>query len=352
MANNKGKFIVIEGTDGSGKATQTKILEERLIQAGYEVRIADFPQYGKKSAGLVEEYLNEKYGTSEDVGPYRASIFYACDRYDASFKIKNWLAKGYIVIANRYVASNMAHQGGKIFGDLEKKAFFDWVNDLEYNLFEIPKPDINIILHVETDIAQKMIEKKEKRNYIENGEKDMHEKDFGHLREAEKIYLLLATSLPDFTLIKCTENNKILDKITIHKKIWEKIELEIIAKENNSKLLVKKIHAHAVLPTWNHNNNAVLNLFSLDHETLVPGKTNLIKTGVRIKIPFGYIAFIHGLSRMDNEGIYILPKMIDSNFSDEIVINILNMSNDYYHFQAGQKIAQIIIQKLHHSNNV
>ena len=75
-----GKFIVIDGTDGSGKATQTKLLVERLKNDGHDVEIADFPQYGKKSAGLIEKYLNGKYGSAEEVGPYRASIFYACDQ--------------------------------------------------------------------------------------------------------------------------------------------------------------------------------------------------------------------------------------------------------------------------------
>ena len=112
MQKQTGKFIVIDGTDGSGKATQTELLVKRLAQAGYEVVMADFPQYGQKSAGLVEHYLNGKYGTALDVGPYRASIFYAADRYDASFQIRQWLKEGKIVISNRYVTANMAHQGG------------------------------------------------------------------------------------------------------------------------------------------------------------------------------------------------------------------------------------------------
>ena len=108
----KGKFIVIDGTDGSGKATQTKLLVKKLRKEKYKVKLADFPQYNKKSAGLVEEYLSGKYGTEKNVGPYVASIFYACDRYDASFKIRKWLKEGNIVISNRYVTANMGHQGG------------------------------------------------------------------------------------------------------------------------------------------------------------------------------------------------------------------------------------------------
>ncbi|MBI4778894.1 deoxynucleoside kinase, partial [Candidatus Falkowbacteria bacterium] len=149
MNKNQGKFIVIDGTDGSGKATQTQLLAQRLERVGLNVAIADFPQYNTKSAGPVEEYLSGKYGSPEEVGPYQASIFYACDRYDASFKIKTWLAEGKIVISNRYVTANMGHQGGKISNLLEKKHFFDWLYQLEYEIFNIPRPDLNIILHVD-----------------------------------------------------------------------------------------------------------------------------------------------------------------------------------------------------------
>ncbi len=95
-----GRFIVIDGTDGSGKATQTGLLVDELKLAGYDVAMTDFPQYGTKSAGLIEEYLNGKYG---QVGPQAASVFYAIDRFDASFKIREWLEQGKIVISNRYV---------------------------------------------------------------------------------------------------------------------------------------------------------------------------------------------------------------------------------------------------------
>src|SRR3954468_22900663 len=110
----KGKFIVIDGTDGSGKATQTKLLVKRLQKSGHKVRIEDFPQYGKKSAGPVEDYLNGLYGSADQLGAYIPSIFYAVDRFAASERIRKHLAAGFIVVSNRYVTSNMAHQGGKI----------------------------------------------------------------------------------------------------------------------------------------------------------------------------------------------------------------------------------------------
>ena len=148
-----GKFIVFEGIDGSGKSTQAKLLIAQLKKEGYATALIDFPQYGKKSAGLVEKYLNGKYGNAQKVGPYRASIFYACDRYDTSFTIREWLAQGKIVISDRYIGSNIGHQGGKIKNKKERKKFLRWLYKLEYELFEIPKPNFSFILRVPPKIA-------------------------------------------------------------------------------------------------------------------------------------------------------------------------------------------------------
>ncbi|MCK5416509.1 dTMP kinase [Candidatus Parcubacteria bacterium] len=221
---NKGKFIVFDGIDGSGKTTQFEILKKKLVSEGFKVEIADFPQYGTKSAGLVENYLNGNYGEANDVGPYRASIFYACDRYDASFKIKKWISEGKIIISNRYVTANMAHQGGKISNDIEREKYFEWLDNLEYKLFQIPRPDINIILHLDAIIAQKLVDKKGHRDYIGGSKRDIHESDLEHLKNAEKIYLKIASSFPNFKLIRCTENNNIMTKEKIARMIWENLQ--------------------------------------------------------------------------------------------------------------------------------
>lgn len=217
-----GKFIVIDGTDGSGKTTQLEILAEYLRGQGHQIETVDFPQYNTKAAGLVEEYLSGKYGSAQEVGPYRASIFYAADRYDASFKIKIWLDEGKIILANRYVSSNMGHQGGKILDSTERTKFFEWLYDLEYNLFAVPKPDASLILHVEAEIAQQLALKREREDW-QGKIKDIHEADLNHLKQAEKAYLEIS-KLPGFTLIECTENGNILDRPTIAKKIWQEVE--------------------------------------------------------------------------------------------------------------------------------
>jgi len=218
-----GKLIVIDGTDGTGKETQANLLVKRLKRNGFVVELIDFPQYGKKSAGLVEEYLNGRYGSAQEVGAYRASIFYAGDRFDGSFFIRKWLQQGEIVVSNRYVAANMGHQGGKIANDQERARYYEWLYHLEYEIFQIPKPDLNIILHLDAAIAQKLVDKKSARKYIAGKKRDIHEDDLGHLRQAEKAYLQIAQQFEDFILIECGRNNKIMPRQVINDLIWNEV---------------------------------------------------------------------------------------------------------------------------------
>lgn len=218
----RGRFIVIDGTDGSGKATQTNLLVEELKLSGFKVEMTDFPQYGTKSAGLIEEYLNGKYG---QVGPEAASIFYAIDRFDASFKIRQWLEEGKIVISNRYVTANAGHQGGKIQDDLERLKFFKWLDNLEYGIFNIPKPDLNIILHVPAEVAQQLVDKKtaDQRVYVNGKKRDLHEADLNHLKNAERVYLQIAKLFPNTKLVECVWENKLLSPSEVHNKVWEMV---------------------------------------------------------------------------------------------------------------------------------
>lgn len=222
----KGKFIVLEGIDGSGKSTQAKLLAKALKKEGYKIYFIDFPQHGQKSAGLVDEYLTGKYGSAKEVSPYQASVFYACDRYDASFKIRDWLRRGYIVIADRYIGSNIGHQGGKIENTRERRKYLKWLYNLEYGIFKIPKPDINFILKLEPKLAQNLSQKvfdkeklAKKRGYLGH-KKDIHERDLRHLENAYGAYLFVAKEYPkDFKIIDCIENKKLLSPDVIHKKI-------------------------------------------------------------------------------------------------------------------------------------
>ena len=215
---------MIEGTDGSGKSVQTNLLVDALKKQGREVEQISFPQYGQPSAAMVEAYLNGEFGTAEAVGPYRASILYAIDRYAAKGKIAKWLADGKIVIANRYVASNLGHQGGKIKDMRERKKYFAWNYNLEYNIFGIPKPDLNLILHVTPEISQQLIDKKGEREYLRGKKRDIHEDDLNHLRAAEQAYIQIARSYPEFALIECVEEDQLLSPEIIYQKVMAHIQ--------------------------------------------------------------------------------------------------------------------------------
>lgn len=223
----KGKLIVIDGGDGTGKTTQFKMLLTRLQDEDLDVITMDFPQYGKKSCGAVEEYLNGKYGTSEAVGPYRGSIFFAIDRYDASFDMRKALDEGKIVLCNRYVTANMAHQGGKIADEAERLKYFDWLKDLEFRIFGIPQPDINVFLRVPPEIALTLVDMKGQREYIGGKGRDMHEADLEHQRSAEKVYMQLAKLLPNSTLVECAPDGKLLTPEQVHEKIWEIVKRQL-----------------------------------------------------------------------------------------------------------------------------
>jgi dTMP kinase len=237
MKNKKGKFFVLEGMDGSGKATQTKLLVEALKKKGHKVQKVDFPQYTKASAAMIENYLRGAYGSSESVGPYRGSIFYAIDRYDLSFQIKKWLEEGVIVVADRYVASNIGHQGGKLIQNKKGwNKYIDWLHHLEYELFTIPKPDYTLILKISPELSMQNSNKitdkekqKKRASYLGSSKKqDIHEADRMHLANTLKSYQSIQKKYPaQYRIIECEENGKFLPLEVIHQKILKLVHEKI-----------------------------------------------------------------------------------------------------------------------------
>jgi len=219
-------FIVIDGTDGSGKGTQTKLLVERLRREGHAVEQLSFPRYSKPSAYFVEQYLNGHYGAGSEVGPHKSSLFYALDRFDASTGIRAALDAGTIVVSDRYVSANKGHQMGKLTDPGERKAFLDWINDLEYRILGIPKPDLTILLHVPSEIAYELIAKKDERGYLNGKKRDIHEADPGHLKAAEQAYLDIPSmdTVERWEVTSCMENGQLMSIEAIHEKLWQRIK--------------------------------------------------------------------------------------------------------------------------------
>lgn len=228
-----GKLIVISGTDGSGKGTQLELLNKRLLEEGHNVKTADFPRYSEKSAGAVEDYLNGNYGTAEEVGPYRASVFYAVDRFAASFETKpegnlhKWLQEGNIVLSNRYVSANKGHQMGKIKDQEKREKFLSWLDDFEYGIMGIPKENVNIFLYVPPEIGQQLVDKKEQRSYTTK-KRDIHEADLNHLKDAAEAYMYVAKK-EGWEIINCTKDNELMTIKEIHELIYQTV-LKIIKK--------------------------------------------------------------------------------------------------------------------------
>jgi dTMP kinase len=223
IENKKGKFIVIDGTDGSGKGTQTELLVNALKEKGLDVITMDFPQYGKPSCYFVEKYLRGEYGTADDVGAKKASLFYALDRLDSAKQINDYLNEGKIIISNRYVSASMGHQAGKIQNTEERDKFLDWLNELEFEICGIPKPDEIIFLYMPPEIGQKLVDQKSAREYIDGKKRDIHEADLNHLKNASDAYKYVANKF-NWKTIVCTDGDQILSREEIHADILKVVQ--------------------------------------------------------------------------------------------------------------------------------
>lgn len=204
-----GKLIVIEGTDSSGKETQTKKLYERLANEVEKVRKISFPNYESPACEPVKMYLAGAFGDNAlNVNPYPVSTMFAIDRY-ASYKMdwESFYNAGGIIVTDRYTTSNMVHQASKIENIDEKFKYLGWLEDLEYNKMGIPKPDLVIFLNMPTEMAVKLMEAR--KNKITGEEKkDIHEKDTSYLKKSYDNACDIAKKY-NWQEIKCVENKRL-----------------------------------------------------------------------------------------------------------------------------------------------
>lgn len=222
-----GKLIVIEAGDGAGKATQTELLYKRLDAEKYDVRRVSFPDYESAASGPIKMYLGGEFGQEPgQVNPYAAATFYAVDRY-ASFQ-KHWrefYESGGIVLADRYVPSNMAHQAVKIDDPAAKKEFLAWLDDLEYNRLSLPRPDTVIFLDMEPAVAQKL-----RRNRADKVAGDIHEQNENYLSRCYEAYQKLTDEYKWHRII-CSKNGEPLSTEQIHAAVYSAIK-STITREN------------------------------------------------------------------------------------------------------------------------
>ncbi len=220
MERRKGKLIVIDGTDGSGKGTQTELLLKYLDGKKIKNKYIDFPRYYTSFHGqMVGRYLSGEFGSLESSSPYLTSLFYAMDRLTARDEIVDWLEEGNTVVANRYTTSSMAFQTARIEKD-KRPEFLQWLYDMEYKEHKLPKEDVVIFLYVPVEISQKLIEQKAKREYTKGKKKDINEANVAYQKEVLNLYLELSKKYKHWEVIKCVDSRgKLLSIEEVHARI-------------------------------------------------------------------------------------------------------------------------------------
>ena len=212
-----GKLIVIEGTDGSGKSTQFRLLTQRLEQNGQAFQQLEFPQYKEPSSALIKMYLGGEFGTNpSDVNAYAASAFYAVDRYASYKKVwGKWYEDGGLVLSARYTTSNAVHQASKEPEDA-RGALLSWLYDFEYDKLGLPCPDLVIYLDVPTDFTEKMMRSREAAT---NTHADIHEQDLTYLATCRRTGKA-AAKFYGWTVVDCVKDGQMRSIEDIHEEIY------------------------------------------------------------------------------------------------------------------------------------
>lgn len=226
----KGKLIVIDGADGAGKATQTKLLLARLKKEGYKVKTLDFPQYDKNFFGsLIGQALTGAYGDFIALDPHVASVLYAADRFESKTVIEKWLAAGFVVVLDRYVSANQIHQGGKIADPKKRKEFLEWLERMEFGIFGLPRPDMILYLDVPLEISDRLLGEKKsfsKKSYSK-GKKDLAESDAKHQSDARVSALQIVKKNNKWVRVPCADRDGMLSREVISERIWQEMNKAI-----------------------------------------------------------------------------------------------------------------------------
>lgn len=223
-----GKFIVIEGGDGTGKATQSELLVERLKQSrefagDAEVHLWSFPNYDSYWGRQVSKYLSGEFGDVASSGPYFPALLFALDRSAEGERMREVLSQGGWIVADRYSQSNLAHQGVKIEDEEERDEFYDWLQDVEYNGLNMLVPDIVIVLELDGDIEERRLAQRNK----DSSGRDIHEEDRTYAQKVNAEYSRLARKY-GWHIVRCAdEAGRELSREEISDKIFDIVQKEV-----------------------------------------------------------------------------------------------------------------------------
>ena len=216
-----GKLIVIEGTDGSGKSTQFRLLTQRVEAEGFEFRKLVFPQYAEESSALIRMYLGGQFGHKpSDVNAYAASAFYAVDRYASYKKVwGQWYENGGLVLSDRYTTSNAVHQASKEPQETRGE-FLRWLYEFEYEKLGLPRPDLTIYLDVPTEYTEQLMRSREAAT---GTSADIHEQDLEYLSTCRRMGRT-AAEFYNWTVIECVRDGAMRTIEDIHEEIYSHVK--------------------------------------------------------------------------------------------------------------------------------
>jgi dTMP kinase len=203
--SKRGLLIAVEGIDGSGKQTQARLLEQSLASEGHSIYATAFPQYESWFGTMVGKFLNGEFGSLESVDPRFSALLYAGDRFEAKPRLESALNEGKIVLVDRYIASNMAHQVARAPAN-KRSEFLRWIEHLEYSIYGLPRENLILYLRVPPSQAQRLVAQKAERNYTQ-AKHDLQEKSLRHLEDAAEMYDMLSRSRP-WATIQCFDAQK------------------------------------------------------------------------------------------------------------------------------------------------
>ncbi|MEX0727390.1 MAG: dTMP kinase [Planctomycetaceae bacterium] len=213
-------LIVIEGIDGSGKGTQAARLVKRLEQRDRRVQLLSFPRYSETFFGeAIGRFLNGRFGELSDVHPALVSLLYAGDRFESKAVLETAQSSAEVIVCDRYVPSNLAHQGGRLQG-AERQELVKWIERLEYELYQLPRPDLVILFDLPVPLAQELIARKSKRMYTDRAA-DIQEADSRYLAQVRETYQGLAHANPQtWATIPCHRRDEIRSLDEIEQDVW------------------------------------------------------------------------------------------------------------------------------------